>query len=142
VPDQLARSVIGRLSTTIDRKERMRQMRCAQQAGAVRGPADGINRFVFEQKQFVLQSTVVSLLRDDSLLHCKGMREIHSAKPTHTEKIRGCRKLHRTTYDPQTAVQDAILSSPLGIINRQTHRALHLRRRIWHVPAETCESRR
>src|SRR6266487_916382 len=66
---------------------------------------------MLEQKQFVLQRTVVSLLRHDFFLQCKRMRVIHTAKPTHKEKIRGCRKVHPTTYDPQTAVQDAILSS-------------------------------
>ena len=67
---------------------------------------------MLELKQFVLQGTVVSLLRHDFFLQCKRMRVIHTAKPTHKEKIRGCRKVHPTTYDPQTAVQDAILSSP------------------------------
>src|SRR5437867_2686650 len=90
----------------------MRQVRGTQQAGSIRSPPDRISRLVFEQKQFVLQATVVSLLRHDFFLQCKCTREFHSAKPTHTEKIRGCRNVHRTTYDPQTALQDAILSSP------------------------------
>jgi len=66
---------------------------------------------VFEQKQFILQGVVVSLLRHDSFLQCERLPEIHSTKPTHTAKIRGRRKVHLTTYDPQTAVQDAILSA-------------------------------
>jgi hypothetical protein len=67
---------------------------------------------VLEQKQLVFESRILSLLRHDFFLQRKGICKIHSVKPTHREKSRRCRKLHQTTYDPQTAVQDAILSPP------------------------------
>ena len=50
VTDQLSRAMVGRLAATVNREQRMRQMRSTEQARFVRRPADGVNRLVLEKK--------------------------------------------------------------------------------------------
>jgi hypothetical protein len=53
VTHELAGAVIGSLAAAVDREERMGKMGSAAQARLIRRSADGVNRFVFQQKQFV-----------------------------------------------------------------------------------------
>jgi hypothetical protein len=60
IADQLTRAVIRRLASAINRNERMGQVLRAAQTRLVRRTADRVNRFVFQQKQFVAQRVVCS----------------------------------------------------------------------------------
>jgi hypothetical protein len=53
IAHQLTGAVISRLAPAIDRKKRMRQMPNAPQTRLVRRPADGVNRLMLQQEQFV-----------------------------------------------------------------------------------------
>jgi hypothetical protein len=67
------------LPAAVDRKDWMRQMRTASQAGSIRRAPNRVNRLVFEKKQLIFKRRVLPFFCGEFFLQCERLCEVYSS---------------------------------------------------------------
>jgi len=95
VADQLARAVISRLAAAVGLHHGMRERAGVAQAGLIGRAADGVDRLVLEQEQFIGHGRLDRFARDDLFLERKRIGKSHAAEPANRK--------HAATNTPNAA---------------------------------------